>query len=95
MCLFLRWAIIDIETQANYPDWVQAYAAGMLEGSLSWQLIYWHWKNTVQHTCETRKSFCHYVKTYLEENLRYVREEYEAREEDPYWHQVHKNHLEF
>ncbi|KAK6637294.1 hypothetical protein RUM44_007708 [Polyplax serrata] len=82
------WAIIDIETQSNYPDWVQAYAAGMLEGSLSWQLIYWQWKNTVQDICVNQKLFCNYIKTYLEENLKSIKNSYENRD-DPYWHQVY------
>ena len=82
-----RWAIIDVETQSEYPDWVQAYAAGMLEGSLSWQLIYWHWKNTVQSVCQNQTLFCKYIKKYLEENFKSVKELYENTD-DPYWHQV-------
>lgn len=41
--LFRSWAQIEVETQRTYPDWVQAYAAGMLEGSLTWRNIYNQW----------------------------------------------------
>jgi len=37
------WAQIEVETQRSYPDWVQAYAAGILEGSLTWKNIYNQW----------------------------------------------------
>lgn len=37
------WGFIEIETQADFPDRIQAFAAGMLEGSLTWAKIYDHW----------------------------------------------------
>lgn len=37
------WSFLEIETQAEYPDRIQAFAAGMLEGALTWKPIYDHW----------------------------------------------------
>lgn len=42
--LFYSWAQIEVETQRTYPDWVQAFGAGILEGSLTWNNIYNQWK---------------------------------------------------
>lgn len=42
-----RWAQIELETQPDYPDKVQATAAGILEGALTWNNIYNHWTKYV------------------------------------------------
>ena len=80
---------MEIETQPEYPDWVQAHAAGLLEGSLTWQTIYWHWQNTVEKTCEGREDFCNTVREILETNSNIIEDKAEAfGNEDPFWHQV-------
>lgn len=58
-----------MEIQAEYPDYVQAKATGYLEGSLTWRLIYWHWKNKVENTCAGRKNYCDQLRKYLKENF--------------------------
>ncbi|XP_050427477.1 putative phospholipase B-like lamina ancestor [Adelges cooleyi] len=82
------WAVLEIETQHNYPDTVQAMAAGYLEGSLSWQMIHWHWQNTVENTCVGRKRFCERTRKFLEENTKEVKRLAEKHDQDPFWHQV-------
>lgn len=37
------WSFLEIDTQSGYPDRIQAFAAGMLEGALTWKSIYDHW----------------------------------------------------
>lgn len=37
------WSQIEIETHPSYPDETQAYAAGFLEGVLTYASIYNHW----------------------------------------------------
>jgi len=84
-----RWAVLEVETQAEFPDIVQAKAAGYLEGSLTWQMIYWHWKNTVENTCNGRKKFCDKLRKYLEENADEIKRIAKREDEvDPFWHQV-------
>ncbi|XP_015379171.1 PREDICTED: putative phospholipase B-like lamina ancestor isoform X2 [Diuraphis noxia] len=81
--------VLEVETQAEYPDYVQAKAAGYLEGSLTWRMIYWHWKNTVENTCIGRKNFCERIRKYLEENAEEIKRTAKRRgESDPFWHQV-------
>ncbi|OXU28719.1 hypothetical protein TSAR_012956 [Trichomalopsis sarcophagae] len=84
------WSTLEIETSPDYPDDVQAYAAGLLEGSLTWQLIHHHWYNTVRAACAPRASLCRKMRRYLRENAANARENAALlRYEDPYWHMVH------
>jgi hypothetical protein len=83
------WAMLEVETCDKYPDWVQAYSAGLLEGSLTWQLIYWHWQNTVQDVCEDQMQFCSHVRSFIEINSENIKHLTEMRgDSDPFWHQV-------
>ncbi|KAI5716054.1 hypothetical protein M8J76_000111 [Diaphorina citri] len=84
------WATLEIETQETYSDTIQACAAGMLEGALSWQMIQHHWQNTIQKTCNGRQEFCARTRDYLRENMETVRKTAERFDTiDPFWHQVH------
>lgn len=38
------WAQLELETQRNYPDDIQAYAAGFLEGAQTWFQINNQWR---------------------------------------------------
>ncbi|XP_043274296.1 putative phospholipase B-like lamina ancestor [Venturia canescens] len=86
------WSIIEIETSSSYPDSVQAYAAGFLEGSLTWQLIHHHWHNTIGNVCslEENEQQCFVTRKELRENAAVVRERAKLlASEDPFWHMVH------
>jgi hypothetical protein len=87
--------VLEIETQDEYADWVQAYSAGLLEGSLTWQLIYWHWQNTVQDVCEDQMEFCLHVRSFVAVNSEKIKDLAEKNgDSDPFWHQVcYKNVL--
>jgi hypothetical protein len=83
------WSIIEIETSSKYPDTVQAYAAGLLEGSLTWQVIHHHWHNTLNVVCEKWASECEQLMRFLRENTAVVRERAERlAATDPFWHMV-------
>ncbi|XP_036149336.1 putative phospholipase B-like lamina ancestor [Monomorium pharaonis] len=85
----IGWSIIEIETSSKYPDTVQAYAAGLLEGSLTWQIIYHHWHNTVNAVCEKWADECQKLMRFLHENTAIVRERAERLAAmDPFWHMV-------
>ncbi|VVC38026.1 Phospholipase B-like [Cinara cedri] len=89
------WAVLEVETQAEYPDHIQAKAAGHLEGSLTWQMIYWHWKNSIENTCNRRKKFCDRIRKYLEENTDEIKQIAKENDEtDPFWHQVNLYYLQ-
>lgn len=88
--------MLEVQSQAEYSDDIQAYAAGFLEGCLSWQLIYHHWMNTVREACEGREEFCQRVREFLRNNTEAVRATaVEHQNEDPFWHQVNSSHTVF
>lgn len=83
------WATLEIETTSTYPDWVQAYGAGLLEGALCWQLIYWHWRNTIQSTCLENEDLCDSIRKHLEEIENEATTHANKSERDePFWHHV-------
>ncbi|XP_067644755.1 putative phospholipase B-like lamina ancestor [Eurosta solidaginis] len=86
------WAQIEVETQRTYPDWVQAFGAGILEGSLTWNNIYNQWKNTIESSCErdeNSQNFCTWLRDLLCENYIRIKETAVQRgEHDHYWHQI-------
>nr|CAD7266765.1 unnamed protein product [Timema shepardi] len=89
LVLLCRWAVLEVESHEDYPDWVQAYSAGLLEGSLSWQLIHWHWVNTVRDYCLGKEHLCKDVRRFIRENLDWVRARAKKHmHRDHYWHQV-------
>lgn len=64
-------SFLEIETQTGYADHNQAYAAGILEGTLTWMSIYAQWKNTIQSFCEkddTSAKFCTWLRAIIERN---------------------------
>lgn len=88
----LRWSQIEIETQPEYPDWAQAFGAGVLEGALTWSSIYNQWSNTVQDYCEQDEStqtFCVWLRDYLETNFENMKKMSEVKGKvDHYWYQI-------
>ncbi|XP_063697348.1 putative phospholipase B-like lamina ancestor isoform X2 [Culicoides brevitarsis] len=86
------WSFLEIETQADYPDRIQAFAAGMLEGSLTWKLIYDHWSNTIGSECnknDESQKFCSWAKNILKRKYENSKTESEIKERDsPYWYQI-------
>ncbi|XP_046619516.1 putative phospholipase B-like lamina ancestor isoform X1 [Neodiprion virginianus] len=83
------WSVIEIKSSEDYPDTVQAYSTGLLEGSLTWQLIHHHWHNTIEAPCSTQESMCEKIRHHLKENREYHRKRAEVlAAKDPYWHMV-------
>ncbi|XP_063974272.1 putative phospholipase B-like lamina ancestor [Diachasmimorpha longicaudata] len=83
------WSFVEIETSPNYSDTVQAYAAGLLEGSLTWQLIHHHWHNTIEAPCVGREEVCDKIRKGLKENAEATRLTANTlAAEDPFWHMV-------
>lgn len=85
----IGWSIVEIETSSDYPDEVQAYSAGLLEGSLTWQIIHHHWFNTISAACRDRISTCETIREQLREHLVIVKKRAADLEaEDPFWHMI-------
>ncbi|XP_004635999.1 putative phospholipase B-like 2 [Octodon degus] len=85
------WAFLELGTSGNYNDSLQAYAAGVVEASVSEELIYMHWMNTMVNYCgpfEYEVGYCERLKGFLEANLEWMQQEMERQQDSPYWHQV-------
>lgn len=84
-----RWSQIEIETQPEYPDWTQAFGAGVLEGALTWSSIYNQWSNTVRDYCEQdegSQAYCIWLRGYLATNFENIKKMSDAKGKvDHYW----------
>uniref|UniRef100_A0A8C9QBY6 Phospholipase B-like n=1 Tax=Spermophilus dauricus TaxID=99837 RepID=A0A8C9QBY6_SPEDA len=85
------WAFLELGTSGSYNDSLQAYAAGVVEASVSEELIYMHWMNTVVNYCgpfEYEVGYCEKLKHFLEANLEWMQWEMQWDQDSGYWHQV-------
>ncbi|VVC92176.1 unnamed protein product [Leptidea sinapis] len=83
------WSLLEIETNGTYPDEVQAYAAGIVEGALTWYLIHIHLENTIRAKCEDRpiERQCDKLRDHLDRSAN-IWKTYAADRSstDPFWH---------
>ncbi|KAJ7309616.1 hypothetical protein JRQ81_007670 [Phrynocephalus forsythii] len=85
------WASLELATNEKYNDSLQAYAAGLAEATVSQQLMYMHWMNTMVDYCGPFKfqtEYCQKLKNYIETNLAWMEQQMEAGERSEYWYQV-------
>ena len=91
--VFRRWAYLHVETVNTFPDYAQAYAAGLAEGSITTELIRMHWTNTLAGYCPMPYSkYCAKLSIFLEQNLQWMKEQIKASKASSirlaFWHQV-------
>lgn len=85
------WSLLEVETDGSYPDEVQAYAAGIVEGALTWYLIHTHLENTIREKCENKplEKQCNKLRDSLDKSVdRWKTYAAERSSIDPFWHQV-------
>uniref|UniRef100_A0A7I4YEA6 Phospholipase B-like n=1 Tax=Haemonchus contortus TaxID=6289 RepID=A0A7I4YEA6_HAECO len=83
------WGILEIETFPGHAYDVQAYAAGVAEGELTRELIYYHYKNTIKDLCKNSTIFCKRLYKYLTKNLDWLRSQVVAQPPtDLFWRHV-------
>ncbi|XP_013380031.1 putative phospholipase B-like 2 isoform X2 [Lingula anatina] len=88
------WSYLEVTTNPAYPDFAQAYSAGLAEGYITRQLIAMHWNNTVQGYCdpESPSDYCKRLADYVKQNLAWVNDKINKPDNSPedkvYWHQV-------
>ncbi|XP_032517362.2 putative phospholipase B-like lamina ancestor [Danaus plexippus] len=85
------WSLLEVETDGSYPDEIQAYAAGIVEGALTWYLIHVHLENTIRAKCEDQplEKNCDKLRDALDKSAniwKYYAAERAAS--DPFWHHV-------
>lgn len=83
---------LEIETQSGYKDENQAFAAGVLEGSLTWMNIYSQWKNTILSFCEkneANRNFCVWLHEVIGKNYNNIQMLSRTKHaSDHYHHQI-------
>uniref|UniRef100_A0A023EVM6 Phospholipase B-like n=1 Tax=Aedes albopictus TaxID=7160 RepID=A0A023EVM6_AEDAL len=86
------WSQLELESQPEYPDSIQAFAAGMLEGALTWNNIYLHWSNTIESECsrdDQSEEFCHWLRRIISTNVETVKKMADMKgKNDHYWYQI-------
>jgi len=84
------WDFLEVQTSADYPDRIQAYAAGLAEGNVTRELVVMHWLNTVSGYCQWQgQEMCDKLNQFVKTNDDWVAAQVEQHaDEDPYWHQV-------
>ncbi|XP_071504037.1 putative phospholipase B-like 2 [Diadema antillarum] len=82
------WAHLTVTTNGSYPDAIQAYAAGVVEGHASAPFIFMNWMNTINEYCESMTTFCQKLHDFLVKNLEWMQTQIDLKPDDPYFHQL-------
>ncbi|KAG8181375.1 hypothetical protein JTE90_008843 [Oedothorax gibbosus] len=83
------WSYLEVKSDERFPDPVQAYAAGLVEGALTADLLKKHWSNIAADYCTGEEEFCEDLKKFLQKNLDFINDNIKAkRASDIYWHQI-------
>uniref|UniRef100_A0A2I9LPG8 Phospholipase B-like n=1 Tax=Centruroides hentzi TaxID=88313 RepID=A0A2I9LPG8_9SCOR len=82
------WSLLEVHTNASYNDSFQAYAAGLVEGYLTADLISKHWNNLYENYCKNDQVFCKKLQNFLEINMNFMNKQIQRKRSHTYWHQV-------
>ncbi|KAF8794204.1 putative phospholipase B-like 2 [Argiope bruennichi] len=83
------WSYLEVKTDGKFPDSVQAYAAGLVEGFLTADLLKKHWSNLASDYCLNEESYCQRLQSFLQKNLDFLNQNIKTkRKYHIYWHQV-------
>ncbi|RVE52127.1 hypothetical protein evm_003200 [Chilo suppressalis] len=85
------WSLLEVETNPLFPDEIQAYAAGIVEGALTWSLIHNHLENTIRERCDgtSLEKQCNKLRDALDKSVDIWKSHADERGSvDPFWHQV-------
>ena len=85
---YQRWSFLEVHSNASLSDKTQAMAAGMVEGTLTAELIYKGYQNTLAGYCDAEPDFCMKLGKFLSENLKWMMEQIANNPNDEYWYQV-------
>jgi hypothetical protein len=77
----IGWDLLAVKTNKNYPDDLQAEAAGRLEGYLTRQRIWDHWRNLNQITWKG-KNMTKSARKFFREQEEYILEMYKSNPND-------------
>ncbi|EGG23772.1 phospholipase B [Cavenderia fasciculata] len=77
------WGYLSVETSSNFPDLVQASAAGYLEGYITSDMIYQNWYN--MYVNEYKSFISDAVVNWVSSNIKYMVQEIQNNPNDPFW----------
>ena len=83
-----RWSFLEVHSNDSFPDKTQAMAAGMTEGSLTAELMYKNYQNTLPGYCNADPEFCVKLGRFFDDNLKWISEQIAGNPTDEYWYQV-------
>ena len=87
--LIKRWANLELKTYNPFPDDIQSYMSGFLEGYITGDLIEMNYENNIQGYCDGQKVFCHLLKEFVKNNTQFVENMIEKNKNNDYWHQIY------
>ncbi|XP_023216254.1 putative phospholipase B-like 2 [Centruroides sculpturatus] len=80
------WSYLEVHTDPSYSDSFQAYAAGLVEGYLTADLISKHWNNLYLNYCKNEE-YCDKLKTFLQINMDFMNKNIQENKTS-YWNHV-------
>ncbi|XP_037029408.1 putative phospholipase B-like 2 [Bradysia coprophila] len=83
------WSTLEIHTNPHFPDSIQAYYAGLMEGAITRNLIKDHYENTIGDYCKDKSTYCDKLKKFLEENVSYMNGKVDKKQHKcSFWYHV-------
>ncbi|XP_071946459.1 putative phospholipase B-like 2 [Antedon mediterranea] len=82
------WSHLTVNTNPDYDDNVQAYAAGLVEGYITAGPIYMHWVNTMSSYCLEKTDYCNRLQTFINTNMEWLSDKIKNNPDDAYFHQA-------
>ena len=76
---------------------LQAYAAGMIEGYVTSEILYMYWQNTVDGYCDGKEKLCDKLVKFVNSNTKWVKKKLKSHPDlgkHPYWHQLNLLYLQ-
>ena len=93
--LTIGWDLLAIKTNKKFDDLTQAEAAGYLEGFLTRERIYNHWRNLHIKTWGENKQMPENVKEFLQAQKNFVEESFKKNENDPVIYNAYLLNIQF
>jgi len=83
------WGFLQVETNTEVADEIQAHGAGYFEGYVTAELVYMAYQNTIIGQCDGKEALCEKIDKWLAESIEWMEGKVEYHGNNrPYWHHV-------
>lgn len=79
------WGYLEIETSSNYPDMIQAYQAGFLEGTICGDLIYDYYEKMIINSTLIKENYYPTLMSFLDANTQWILNGVKSGQKFPMW----------